>query len=89
MACRFSVSVAAGSDHAVCGVSRLACQRQFRVEENSSRMVSHPRVSESGWLNSSLAKTCRFKAKPAKNLRNIWEKLPVETNKRALFQRQY
>ena len=39
MACRSSVSVAAGSDHAVCGVSRLACQRQFRVEENSSRMV--------------------------------------------------
>ena len=35
MARRCSASVAAGSDRAVCGASRLVCQRQFKVEENS------------------------------------------------------
>ena len=35
MARRCSASVAVGSDRAVCGASRLVCQRQFEVEENS------------------------------------------------------
>ena len=35
MASHISASVVGGSDLAVCGVSRLACQRRFEVEENS------------------------------------------------------
>ena len=54
MASHCSASVVGGSDLAVCGVSRLACQRQFEVEENSFRMVGRVRLTESGWLNSSL-----------------------------------
>ena len=42
----FNASVAAGFDMDVCGVARLACQRQFEVEENSRDMVVCPRVTE-------------------------------------------
>ena len=41
-----SASVAFGFDLDVCGASRLACQRQFGVEENSGDMVVCPRVTE-------------------------------------------
>jgi len=54
MAYRCSASAAVGSDRAVCGVSRLVCQRQFEVEENSFCLATWLRLSESGWLNSSL-----------------------------------
>ncbi len=41
-------------DEGINGVSRLVCQRQFEVEENSFCLATWLRLSESGWLNSSL-----------------------------------
>ena len=43
----FNASVVAGFDMDACGVARLACQRQFEVEENSRDMVARSRVIES------------------------------------------
>ena len=46
MACCSTARVAAGSDHAVRGASRLACQRRFKVGEDSGEVVIRPRVFE-------------------------------------------
>ena len=46
MARCFNASVAAGFDMDAGGVARLACQRQFGVEENSRDLVSCLRVTE-------------------------------------------
>jgi hypothetical protein len=54
MACCFNASVAVSSDHDVFRVSRLACQRRFRVEDNSRDMVVRSRVNKRAWVDSSL-----------------------------------
>ena len=41
-------------DEGINGVSRLVCQRQLEVEENSLCLATWLRLSESGWLTSSL-----------------------------------
>ena len=46
MACHFNASVVAGFDLDVITASRLACQRQFIIEENSRDMVNCLRVTE-------------------------------------------
>ena len=43
----FSASVAAGRDRDVLGVSRLASQHQFELEDDSGDMVAWPRLGES------------------------------------------